>query len=108
MTTLDLLASQAMPPHDIDMRTRQRIAANLRFLKHKFEFDSDAAIGKKLGLSRDAVNRALKGERTVGLDFLLRVQRKLHASLDWIVENEPGAKWYEADTSGRQGRPKAG
>jgi len=83
-----------MPAHEIDRKTRLRIAANLRELKHRFGFRSDAAMGRKIGLGRDAVNRALKGEKTVGLDFVLADHRKLHVSLDWLVENEADEKWY--------------
>lgn len=97
MTTETPLASPDMPPHEIDIKTRQRIAANLRQTKHKFQFETDAAMGKALGLSRDVVNRALKGERTVGLDFLLRVHRKLHVSLDWLVSHEPETEWFDPD-----------
>jgi len=86
-----------MPPHEIDQKTRQRVAANLRSLKHKFQFDSDSDMGKALGLSRGVINRALKGERTVGLDFLLRVHRRLHVSIDWIVSHEPEPEWYNPE-----------
>lgn len=97
MTTDPALPSAPMPPHEIDVKTRHRIAANLRATKWKFQFESDAAMGKALGLSRDVVNRALKGERTVGLDFLLRVHRRLHVSIDWLVSHEPGADWYDPE-----------
>lgn len=97
MTTAVDLASASMPPHDIDQKTRQRIAANLRITKWKLQFESDAAMGAAMQLSRGAVNRALKGERTVGLDFLLRVHRKLHVSIDWLVDNEPDQRWYDPD-----------
>jgi len=83
-----------MSPREIDRKTRLRIAANLRELKHRFGFRSDAAMGRKLGLGRDAVNRALKGEKTVGLDFVLAVRTHLHVSLDWLVEHDPDKKWY--------------
>lgn len=100
MTTLALLGYGSMPAHEIDRKTRLRIAANLRQMKvEKFEFKSDAAMGRRIGLSRDAVNRALKGEKTVGLDFLLAVHRKLHVSLDWLVENEPDQHWYDPDSA---------
>jgi transcriptional regulator with XRE-family HTH domain len=82
-------------PHEIDRKTRLRIAANLRMLKHRFEFATDAAMAEKLDVSRGVVNRALKGERTVGLDFLLKVHRNLHASIDWLVDNEPAQDWYD-------------
>jgi transcriptional regulator with XRE-family HTH domain len=84
-------------PHEIDRRTRLRIAANLRLLKEKFEFESDAAMATRLKVSRGVVNRAIKGERTVGLDFLLKTHTRLHVSIDWLVDNEPDPKWYDPD-----------
>ncbi len=99
MTTCSPLPFLDMPPHEIDRKTRLRIAANLREIKHRFEFPSDAAMGEKIDKSRGAVNRALKGERTVGLDFLLSVHRKLHVSIDWLVDNDPPAKWYQPRAS---------
>lgn len=97
MTTAGPLQSAHVPSHEIDLKTRQRIAANLRLLRWRFQFDSDAAMAERLGLSRGVVNRALKGERTVGLDVLLKVHRRLHVSLDWLVDSEPGQEWYDPE-----------
>lgn len=103
MTTGHPLASvRSMPAHEIDRETRLRIAAHLRKLRHKFQFQSDAAMAERLGLSRGVVNRALKGERTVGLDVLLKLRRKLHVSIDYLVDEDPPEEWMDPDYKGPQ------
>jgi transcriptional regulator with XRE-family HTH domain len=85
-----------MPPKDtIDLETRQRIAANLRLLKHEQRFPSVSAMAAELGMSRSALNRYVKGERTAGLDVLLLVHRKLNVSLDWLVDRAPPKEWFD-------------
>lgn len=101
MTTGQRLASvRPMPTHEIDRETRLRIAANLRLLMWKFQFASHAAMAERLKVSRGVVNRALKGERTVGLDFLLKVHRNLHVSIDWLVDEPPAEEWFDPDYTG--------
>lgn len=101
MTTGPQLASvRSMPTHEIDRETRLRIAAHLRQLKYKFQFASDAAMAERLKVSRGVVNRALKGERTAGLDFLLKVHRNLHVSIDWLVDEPPPEEWLDPDYTG--------
>lgn len=97
MTTALRLGSARVPAHEIDKKTRLRIAANLRLLKHRFEFATDAAMAERLKVSRGVVNRALKGERTVGLDFLLKAHREMHVSLDWLVDTDPPPEWFDPD-----------
>ena len=88
--------SQPVAPREqLDQRTRQRIAANMRRLKWQWQFPSDAAMAKRCGISRDAINRALKGERTVGLDIVVKIHRALDCSLDWLVESDPDdPRWW--------------
>lgn len=101
MTTKARLASSGVAAKEtVDLKTRLRVAANLRYLKHRHEFTSDAAMGKRLGVSRGAVNRYLKGERTAGLDFLLLVHRRLHVSLDWLVDTDPAPEWFDPEYEG--------
>lgn len=97
MPTSKTLLSEAVAPREqLDQRTRQRIAANMRRLKWQWQFESDAAMAKRCGISRDAINRALKGERTVGLDIVIKIHRALDCSLDWLVEQEPDdARWWD-------------
>jgi transcriptional regulator with XRE-family HTH domain len=89
-----------MPTHEIDRETRLRIAANLRLLKWKLQFETDAAMAERLRVSRGVVNRALKGERTVGLDFLLKVHRNLNVSIDWLVGESPAEEWFDPEYEG--------
>lgn len=103
MTTPVRIGSAAVG--DIDLKTRLRIAANLRLLKWKFQFPTDAAFAKSIGVSRGAMNRYLKGERTVGLDVLLKIHRSLHESIDWMVGHEPEARWYDPDSAADPPKP---
>jgi transcriptional regulator with XRE-family HTH domain len=51
-----------------------------------------------LGMSRSALGRYLKGERTVGLDVLLLVKRKMGESIDYMVSRDPEDKrWLDPD-----------
>lgn len=79
---------------DIDIKVRRRIAAHLRRVREESEFPSDAAMASAAGVSRSAMNRALKGERTVGLDFLLALHAHLELSIDMLVDQDPAAKWF--------------
>lgn len=84
----------------IDLQTRLRIAANLRFLKRQHKFRTAAAMGRSLGITRQAMLRYLKGERTVGLDVALAVHRRLHVSLDWLVSHDPPREWFGPEHDG--------
>lgn len=95
MTTQVALSSRAMAK--IDLTTRQWMAANLRRLKWEHRFDNDAAMAQKLGMSRSALNRYLKNERTAGLDLLLKVHRRLGASIDWMVDEPQDKRWMDPD-----------
>jgi transcriptional regulator with XRE-family HTH domain len=76
-------------------------------LMHMHSFATAAEMGRELGgISRSAMNRYLKGERTVGLDFVLRVHRELHVSLDWLVDRDPPQEWFDPDYSGPLGKPR--
>ncbi len=88
------------PKPTVDLKTRQRIAANMRLLKWENRFDSDAAMAAVLGMSRSALGRYLKGERTPGLDVLLLVHRKLGVSLDWLSDRDPPKEWFDVDYKG--------
>jgi transcriptional regulator with XRE-family HTH domain len=90
MTTQVTVTSCNVAPKDsVDVKTRLRIAANLRRLKWDWRFASDAELAEKCGLSRSVINRALKGERTIGLDAAIKIHRALGCSLDWLIEKDP-------------------
>lgn len=94
MTTAHPLASCVMA-ETIDLRTRLRIAANLRWLKHENRFESTAAMAKAIGVSRGALARYLSGDRTIGFDVALKVHRRLHVPLDWLVDRDPPQEWED-------------
>ena len=98
MTTIQDLTCRVMGTKEtLDTKTRQRIAAHLRRLKYEREYDSDAAMARDADVSRAAMSRALRGDRTVGLDFLLLVRSNLKVSIDMLVGTEPDAKWFDPD-----------
>lgn len=98
MTSRRHVASQPVPRREsVDLKTRERIAAKLRYLRWEGGFESDAAMAKEMGISRGALNRYLKGERTAGLDVLLACRRKLHVSIDWMVDRDPPREWFDPD-----------
>lgn len=86
----------------LDAKTRQRIAAHLRRLRHEREYDSDAAMARDAGVSRAAMSRALRGDRTVGLDFLLLVRSNLKVSIDMLVGTDPAPEWFNPDREPRK------
>lgn len=86
-----------MPRESLDIETRERIVANLRRYRHESKFPSTAAMARVLGITRQALNRYLKSERTVGLDFVLLCHRKLHISIDFLVDRDPPQEWYDPD-----------
>lgn len=95
MTTRDPLACRHMGTKaEIDIKVRRRIAAHLRRVREEGGYESDAAMAREAGLSRAAMNRALKGERTVGLDFLLAVHQRLGVSIDLLVDDDPPARFF--------------
>lgn len=95
-TEMGLQMSQMASRVDVDIR--QRIAANLRYLRYFHEFKTVAAMASKMGMSRSALNRYLKGERTVGLDVLLLAKAAFGASLDWFVTNRPPDRFFKPDS----------
>lgn len=103
--TAPAVGASAPMPTKIDQRTRQRIAANLRRLKHEHRFEHDADMARVIGISRSALGRYLKGDRTVGLDVAVAIHRKLPCSLDWLIERDPPKEWWDPDY--RPPRPKS-
>lgn len=69
----------------------------MRLLKWEHRFKTDAAMAAVLGMSRSALGRYLKGERTPGLDVLLLVHRNLGSSMDWLCDRDPPKEWFDVD-----------
>lgn len=98
VATSGRLGSRAVPTRDsIDMQTRLRIAAKLRYLMWEGEFDTAAALARELGVHRKTMGKYLKGDRTVGLDVLLKIHRELGVSIDWMVDRDPPQEWFDPD-----------
>ncbi len=94
-TTEDLTSRQMGKKATLDLKTRQWIAAHLRRLQHERRYKSDAEMARDAGVTRSAMSRALRGDRTVGLDFLLLVRANLKVSIDMLVGKEPDAEWLD-------------
>lgn len=75
--------------HPADIETRLRIAAWARYLMRKHHISSGNELAKRLGLSGPTVALVLKGDRTPGLDFLVRLHRVFHESADVMLDSAP-------------------
>lgn len=104
MTPRTRLQPARVTREDLDVKTRERMAANLRMLKHLHGFPSVNQMAEALGMTRQALNRYLKGERTIGLDVALRIHRVLHVSLDWLVDRDPAREWFDPEYDPPQGK----
>ncbi len=80
----------------IDVKTRRYMAAKLRYLQHKHEFRTNAAMAEAVGISASALGRYLREERTIGLDVALLIHRNLGVSLDWLVDTRSSTLADEA------------
>lgn len=99
MTTRGVPRSAPMKD-SLDTKTRQRIAANLRLLRYEHRYKTVADMARAVGIHKTAMGRYLKGERTVGLDVALLIHRKLSCSLDWLVDRDPAAEWWDPEYEG--------
>ncbi|HEX6972595.1 MAG TPA: helix-turn-helix transcriptional regulator [Limnochordia bacterium] len=81
----------------IDVATRRRIAAKLRYLRWEGGFETDAELAKEIGMHPKTIGKYLHGINTIGLDVLLKIHRKLHVSIDWMVDRDPPREWFDPD-----------
>lgn len=69
----------------------------MRLLMWEHRFESVAAMADAVGMSRSALGRYLKGERTPGLDVLLLFHRKLGVQMDFLCDRDPPKEWADPD-----------
>lgn len=75
----------------IDMAVRSRIQAWLRYYADKYahQYETQKDLAAAIGLSAPAVNMILSGRRTAGFDVAIKMHRKLHVSLDTLIDTDP-------------------
>jgi ribosome-binding protein aMBF1 (putative translation factor) len=74
---------------EIDTETRDRIRAWIRYEMGRRDIESMREFARKIAVSHTYVQRVLAGEQHPGFEFVLRMHRKLHISLDRLVDEDP-------------------
>lgn len=95
--------SRPMPPRDkVDRATRERLRAWLKYFYRRSGEPSEASFARWLGTSQPTVHQILSGEKTMGLDVLLKMSTKCRKSLDELADTWPPGT--PEDSSGGRGR----
>ena len=81
-----------MADRGTDFQTRKRITAWTRYLMGIHSIETGAELARRLGLSEATISLVLRGDRTPGLDFVLKLHRVFFVSLDAIVDSDPPAR----------------
>lgn len=90
-----LAAGRSMPTREsVDMKTRLRMAGNLRRLYDERRFPSVRAMAARIGVHWTTLYKYMRGEQTIGMDVALKVHRALGVSLDWFVDEDPPEKYF--------------
>jgi transcriptional regulator with XRE-family HTH domain len=84
--TIDHMANRGT-----DIETRQRIAAWARHMMEVHSIASGNELARRLGLSSPTIALVLSGDRTAGLDFLVKLHRVFHISADALLDSDPPA-----------------
>jgi len=80
-----VLTCMASKPH-VDRKTRDQIAAWLRWQIEVKLGITDAAAARLLGCSGAQISRMKTGMRLPGMDVFLLMRKRLHMSLDQMVD----------------------
>ena len=86
MNTLDAGSVTRRP--DLDPAVRERIRAWLRYYKGSRGWTNER-LAHELGLATPTVTNILSGQRTAGLDVVLKIHRRLHRSADDLMDLDP-------------------
>jgi transcriptional regulator with XRE-family HTH domain len=73
----------------IDQQTRDRIQKWIRYEMQKRQIDSIRELARKIGVSHAYLSLVVNGQSTAGLELVLRLNRRLHISIDAMVNDEP-------------------
>ena len=83
------VTSTAMPPREyVDTETRARIQARLWNYKRRRDWTNEQ-LANELGMREPTITNVLNGNRTAGLDLVIRMHRKLFISADDILDTLP-------------------
>jgi transcriptional regulator with XRE-family HTH domain len=80
-------------PAPEELRVRARIAAHLRRVMHERRW-SQSDLSRALGFARTSMSRIISGDRTPGLDVLLRMRERPEFDLNEVVESDPPAEFF--------------
>lgn len=71
-----------------DIEVRRRLVEWARYLIGEYNL-TQTAFAKKVGIAQPTMSAALKGEKTLGLDFLVKLHRAFGRSADLFLDSEP-------------------
>ena len=74
-----------------DVALRERLSRWLRYYQDRYghEYETQGAFASALGTSGPAISQILSGKRTMGLDLLVSLHRRLHVSIDVMIATDP-------------------
>ncbi len=75
-----------------DLETRERIRAWVLYEMKKRQIDSLRQMARLITVSHTYLQRIVSREQKAGLEFVLRMHRKLHISLDTICDQDPPSR----------------
>ena len=73
----------------IDQATRDRIRRWIEYEMKKRQIDSIREMARRVGVSHAYLSLIVNGQSTAGLELVIRLNRKLHVSIDAMVNDEP-------------------
>jgi transcriptional regulator with XRE-family HTH domain len=73
----------------MDADTRKRIRGWLLYEMKKRDIVSIREMARKIGVAHTYVTRVLNEETTPGLEFVVRMHRTLHISMDTLCDEDP-------------------
>lgn len=83
------VASAVMPPRDrMDPQARERIRGWLRYYKTARGWTNER-LADELGVAEPTVTNVLNGQRSGGLDLVIKMHRKLGRSMDDFIDVDP-------------------
>lgn len=76
----------------VDQVTRDRIRAWIVHEMKRRQIGSIRELAEMIEVNHAYLSRVIAGEQTAGLELVLRLNRKLHISIDAMVNSEPTSR----------------